>query len=440
MQQLQVKYDAACFKSLLKAKCVPEMKQGFYTVMLILNNDGDILQAFCQCPAGKGPKASCKHTAALCYAIEDFVKTFVKTENAEACTEKLQMWNKPRPKKLAPLPIHAINFEKQKYGKVTKEIKGKNPSHYELDKLCQTDIACAKTFLADLKEYEEDSGRQVGLLKVIDEHQPLVTSSYEEPKCSQYCSKVVDVLEKMKVSAIPMAEKTEKVLEAMKVLPEQRLQIEKETREQSSSVSWHKVRDTKITGSICHSVCTFTGRSTGQRVVQNIIKRKHFQTAATEFGIQNEDLALDLYSSSRKDDNVTVGKAGFYIHLNNGYMGASPDAVITESDGTCGLAEIKCPPKWSDKHPSDAVLDKDYPLKKTANGIKMKQNNRYYHQVQFQLQCCSDFAKYCDFIICHVGLRELQVVRVEPDPEWVSKYIPKIENFYKSKVIPEILM
>ena len=32
----------------------------------------DIHSAQCGCPAGKGPYASCKHIATLCYALEEF--------------------------------------------------------------------------------------------------------------------------------------------------------------------------------------------------------------------------------------------------------------------------------------------------------------------------------------------------------------------------------
>jgi len=32
----------------------------------------DVIGAKCRCPAGKGPCGSCKHIAAVCYALEEF--------------------------------------------------------------------------------------------------------------------------------------------------------------------------------------------------------------------------------------------------------------------------------------------------------------------------------------------------------------------------------
>ena len=35
----------------------------------------DTVSAECGCKAGKGPKASCKHIGALCYALVEFCKS-----------------------------------------------------------------------------------------------------------------------------------------------------------------------------------------------------------------------------------------------------------------------------------------------------------------------------------------------------------------------------
>ena len=60
-----------------------------------------ILAASCQCPAGAGPRGSCKHLAALCYALQYFVVVgFVK--DFQSCTDKLQTWNQPRKSRVPP--------------------------------------------------------------------------------------------------------------------------------------------------------------------------------------------------------------------------------------------------------------------------------------------------------------------------------------------------
>jgi len=54
-----------------RCDCLPEMRKNLtYNVKLSLCNngehEGEITFASCACPAGKGPRGSCKHIAALC--------------------------------------------------------------------------------------------------------------------------------------------------------------------------------------------------------------------------------------------------------------------------------------------------------------------------------------------------------------------------------------
>ena len=57
----------------IRAKCIPEMKKNLIYKINLLNKETlDIAQTECGCPAGKGPHASYKHIAALCYALEEF--------------------------------------------------------------------------------------------------------------------------------------------------------------------------------------------------------------------------------------------------------------------------------------------------------------------------------------------------------------------------------
>ena len=62
------------------------------TVLLVLNAHVQLLIA---------QKGSCKHIAAVCFALEDFVRLrsrFLSVEDSDqlSCTSLLQQWNKPR--------------------------------------------------------------------------------------------------------------------------------------------------------------------------------------------------------------------------------------------------------------------------------------------------------------------------------------------------------
>lgn len=43
-----------------------------YFVKLVINLEGNIIEGSCECIAGKGTKAICKHVATVCYAILQF--------------------------------------------------------------------------------------------------------------------------------------------------------------------------------------------------------------------------------------------------------------------------------------------------------------------------------------------------------------------------------
>ena len=85
----------------VQAKCLPEMrKDHIYKLILFLDlESSEIIAAECGFPAGKGPCASCKHIGGLCYAIEEFCR-FGQVPEFLTCTDKLQQWNRPRPKSL----------------------------------------------------------------------------------------------------------------------------------------------------------------------------------------------------------------------------------------------------------------------------------------------------------------------------------------------------
>jgi len=55
-------------------ECLPEMKKDqVYKIKVdIAVFSSDVILAECECPAGLGPYRSCKHVAAILYALEDF--------------------------------------------------------------------------------------------------------------------------------------------------------------------------------------------------------------------------------------------------------------------------------------------------------------------------------------------------------------------------------
>ena len=56
---------------------------------------GDVINSDCECPAGKGPHATCKHVAAILFMLEMFVSTG-SLACQKSCTDTLQTFHQPR--------------------------------------------------------------------------------------------------------------------------------------------------------------------------------------------------------------------------------------------------------------------------------------------------------------------------------------------------------
>lgn len=100
----------------LSGVCLAQMrKDREYKIQMVLSPSADVLFALCGCPADKGPTGSCKHIAAFCYTLEEFVRLGF-TRPSLSCTSRLQTWNQPRQKKLDSKNIYEISFERAEYG------------------------------------------------------------------------------------------------------------------------------------------------------------------------------------------------------------------------------------------------------------------------------------------------------------------------------------
>ena len=103
VQQIEINSTAIHFTLWIRASCLPEMKDRIYKLKLALNSQCDVIAAECGCPTGKAPHGSCKHIGALCYAFAEFCTLGIPPQFL-TCTNRLQSWNKPRARKLHPIP------------------------------------------------------------------------------------------------------------------------------------------------------------------------------------------------------------------------------------------------------------------------------------------------------------------------------------------------
>ena len=125
-------------------------------------------------------------------------------------------------------------------------------------------------------------------------------------------------------------------------------------------------------------------------LVLRIIEPKQFVSPSTEYGKRMESIALEKYNAYKNDQAITVCSAGFVIHEEKPYLGATPDAYVHDPNRKeqYGLIEIKCPYKYRNVTPEDACFNSDFcstVCTQAGTRIKLKQNYPYYSQIQGQL-------------------------------------------------------
>ena len=119
--------------------------------------------------------------------------------------------------------------------------------------------------------------------------------------------------------------------------------------------------------------------------------------ASLKYGRSFEPVAMDNYLVLVKPqhENLTFRECGLFVHLENAYLGASPDLLVDCSCCGAGLLEIKCPYSIAYENPSHANLN--YLQLKDDGTTTLKQNHAYFAQIQGQLAITN--RRYCDFFV-----------------------------------------
>ncbi|XP_060084052.1 uncharacterized protein LOC132563310 [Ylistrum balloti] len=73
------------------------------------NKNGCVLEGQCECAAGMGPQAHCKHVCAVLYACYKF-SIFKELLTEETCTKKLQTFHKSKPYYGSPIKAQNLPF------------------------------------------------------------------------------------------------------------------------------------------------------------------------------------------------------------------------------------------------------------------------------------------------------------------------------------------
>ena len=98
--------------------------------------------------------------------------------------------------------------------------------------------------------------------------------------------------------------------------------------------------------------------------------------------VRVKTLPANSISPSHQHTNFQVQLSGLHVDINDPYLGATPDCIVSCECCGVGLLEIKCPFKYKNSILSD-IDDRQFYLEKDRTGeLKLKSSHDYYAQVQ----------------------------------------------------------
>jgi|SRR5690625_3025398 len=175
---------------------------------------------------------------------------------------------------------------------------------------------------------------------------------------------------------------------------------------------WHNARVGKLTASRVGAALGVNPWQKPDDLIRAMVREAHGAESefsgnvATAWGNNHEPLAvLDFMNDTGK----TVGQAGFYVHPEHEWLGASPDGFV----GDDALIEVKCP---------FSLRDKSQPEFKT-----LQEQPHYYAQVQVQLAVTNK--RQCFFY--QWSPHGTKTEMVEFSAKWWAENLPRLHEFYQ---------
>ena len=145
-------------------------------------------------------------------------------------------------------------------------------------------------------------------------------------------------------------------------------------------------------------------------------------------GLTNEIRAAKEYLDCGQ--NKKMYKSGLVVNPAFCWLGASPDGIIYDlsmGENLFEIFEAKCPFCGAAKKVIDIIREnKQFYLKQTDNGIKLKENHNYYYQVQGLMGIT--VLKWCDFCV-RTGVDFFQQ-RIMFDQTLWNNMLSKLTNFF----------
>ena len=359
--------------------------------------DGSLCEAQCECGAGQGPNAHCKHVAAVLYGLSKFDSTKSLTTEL-TCTEKLQTFHRVASNKGSPVKMGSLKRK-------------------------------ADTLFTDprLPKYQQTVGYKDFFKNAVVNFCDVGRSPMQ-----QLCG--VSNLEGLKEHSYANVDNREdtflKSRKILKISDEECQEVEASTREQSTSKRWKQERQCRLTSSkfdnICRAVVKDNKAEACKKLSLTLLTTPPPTSSSLNHGLKFEASAIRAFE---KSSEKKVTKCGLVIKPSHPFLGASPDGLVGED---C-VIEVKSPYIARNQ----AICHKSVPyLQLQANEkLTLKKAHTYYYQIQGQLFCTG--RRLCYF--CVYTSKDFLIVEIPRDESFIDQMVGKLtlffHDFFKKKLV-----
>ncbi|XP_069133482.1 uncharacterized protein [Argopecten irradians] len=396
MYMRSVSYNDMFF---VRSSCHAEMSKSVaYKIDVSFDSDGHVQESQCECAAGMGPNAHCKHVCTVLYAVSEFsCKKHVIVELT--CTEKLQTFHHVKRYKGSPLKARELKMD------------GAN-------EVCNIKFDPRPLHLRKCDNYK-DNFRNICLSSPGISNLPIFQTFVP--------ANTLAVAHDHDYFALTHEDNFLTSLGVKDVDEHYVSKIESNTREQSNSKLWGAERSKRLCSSSFGRICKLTSLTDKKRLASAYLKpAEKLKAPSIIHGKKYEPFAIERYMSEKKCD---VSKCGLFISESHPYLAASPDGVVEGSH----LVEVKCPYVSRDKE----ITPQSIPyLRENGEGnLILSPKHDYFYQVQGQLFCTK--MHRCDFVV--FTLCDMKIIEIERDDNFISNMVSSLTNFFDEYFCPALL-
>ena len=264
------------------------------------------------------------------------------------CTERLQQWNCPCGHRVPPIPVDQLGnrcrelFPTHEHATGSQLVFDPCPlSHRQPDPLALETLRC------DLISLGQPSGFLSVIVSTLEKIRHDNHYCGDDQQTKQYDELPSDLPPFTNTFQNVLTTEAD-VLTSLNISADQRIELEKKTRNQGSSALWHEARRQRITGSKCGRILQQKEKTVALLLFCVYPKPMLTLPKPIAFGRKNEEKACKSYVNYMIDNGhlgLQTEKSGFVVHPGKCWLGASPDAWVTDPSVTAssGIAEFKCP-------------------------------------------------------------------------------------------------